>query len=165
VELQKEWQPIEEVIGATVRLLEPHADGRDIAITIAPGLPPVHIDGVLIERVLWNLLENALKYSPADQPIDLRVGQSENWLEVSVCDRGEGLAPGQEEALFGLFRRGRSESNVPGAGLGLAIARTIAEAHGGTVSAANRSGGGACFCLRLPLETPPDLADLDNEES
>ncbi|BBN87177.1 ATP-binding protein [Azospira sp. I09] len=165
VELQKEWQPIEEVIGATMGLLEPHAGGREIVINIAPDLPPVHIDGVLIERVLWNLLENALKYSPAEQSIELRVAQSEGWLELSVCDRGEGLAPGQEEDLFGLFRRGRSESNVPGAGLGLAIARTIAEAHGGSVSAANRSGGGACFCLRLPLETPPDLADLADLES
>lgn len=160
VELQKEWQPIEEVIGATVRLLEPHAGGRGIDIRMPAGLPPVCIDGVLIERVLWNLLENALKYSPAAQPIELQVARDGDWLEVAVCDRGAGLAPGQEEALFGLFSRGRSESSVPGAGLGLAIARTIAEAHGGTVAAGNRPEGGACFRLRLPLETPPAMADL-----
>ncbi|HET7776086.1 MAG TPA: DUF4118 domain-containing protein [Azospira sp.] len=165
VELQKEWQPIEEVIGATVRLIEPHAEGRNIAIAIPPELPPLHFDGVLIERVLWNLLENALKYSPPESGLDIRVGRDGDYLEVCVCDRGEGLAPGQEEELFGLFRRGRNESNIPGAGLGLAIARTIAEAHGGTISAANRSGGGACFCLRLPLETPPDLADLEGDEA
>jgi len=165
VELQKEWQPIEEVVGATVQLLEPHAGGRSINIAVAPGLPPVCIDGVLIERVLWNLLENAVKYSPADAPIELRAALDEGWLEVTVCDRGPGLSPGQEEDLFGLFQRGRSESNVPGAGLGLAIARTIAEAHGGTVTAVNRSEGGACFRLRLPLETPPEMTDLADLES
>ncbi|GAB3481952.1 DUF4118 domain-containing protein [Azotobacter salinestris] len=163
LELNQEWQPIDEVIGATLRQVRAQWKDREITLDIPPGLPPLRLDAVLVERVLWNLLENAIKYSPADTPVELVARRFGDWLDVMVCDWGPGLPADGGEELFGLFRRGQSESSIPGVGLGLAIARSIAEAHGGQVLAENRMGGGACFRLRLPLGNAPTLSDLENE--
>lgn len=151
VEPARAWQPVEEVIGTTLQQIKEQWKDREITLDIQPALPPVLLDEVLIERVLWNLLENAIKYSPADTPVELSVKRRDPWLDIAICDWGPGLPPGNSEELFGMFRRGQSESSIPGVGLGLAIARTIAEAHGGEVLAENRLGGGASFTLRLPL--------------
>lgn len=161
ITLNRAWQPIEEVIGATLQLVRSQWKDREITVAIAPDLPPLSLDAVLMERVLWNLLENAIKYSPSDTPIELAVRREETFIEISVCDRGPGLPAGSSEELFGMFRRGQSESDIPGVGLGLAIARTIVEAHGGEISADNRLGGGACFHLCLPIGSPPDLSELE----
>jgi len=163
LELNEAWQPIDEVIGATLQQVRAQWKDREITLDIPPGLPPLHFDAVLIERVLWNLLENAIKYSPADTPVELVVRRIGDCLEVMVCDWGPGLPAEGGEELFGLFRRGQAESSIPGVGLGLAIARSIAEAHGGRVLAENRMGGGACFRLRLPLGSTPSLSDLEDE--
>lgn len=163
IELNEAWQPIEEVVGATVQLAKSQWPDREIVLDIPPGLPPLRFDAVLIERVLWNLLENAVKYSPPEAPLEIKVRPAGAHVEVMVCDRGPGLPPGGVEDLFGLFRRGQVESSIPGVGLGLAIARSIAEAHGGQVDGENREGGGACFRLCLPAGTPPSLDDLEEE--
>jgi two-component system sensor histidine kinase KdpD len=163
VTLNKEWQPVEEVIGASLQQVRLQLDGHPIKVEIMPLLPPIEIDAVLMERALCNLLENAAKYSPPGTGIDLSARQMNNWLEIAVCDRGPGLPKGSEAEIFGLFRRGQRESNIPGVGLGLAIVRTIVEAHGGSVDADNRSDGGACFRLRLPMGAPPHVAELEAE--
>lgn len=163
IELNQEWQPVEEVIGATLQLVRTQWKEREIAVHISADLPPLRIDAVLIERLLWNLMENAIKYSPLDAPIEISVRQVDDQVQISVCDGGPGLPPGNIEELFGMFRRGQVESDIPGIGLGLSIARTIAEAHGGEISAENRLGGGACFHLRLPIGRPPSLAELEEE--
>lgn len=155
VELNHAWQPVDEVIGATLQLVRAQWREREISVDLPPDLPLVYLDAVLIERVLWNLLENAIKYSPADTPVELVARHAPPWLDIGVCDWGPGLPAGDTEALFELFCRGQPESTIPGVGLGLAIAREIAQAHGGTVLAENRLGGGACFRLRLPTPPPP----------
>lgn len=161
IELNEAWQPIEEVIGATLQQVRSHWKDREVTLDIPAGLPPLRFDAVLVERVLWNLLENAIKYSPADTPVELVVRRVGEWLDVMVCDWGPGLPAEGGEELFGMFRRGQAESSIPGVGLGLAIARGIAEAHGGQVLAENRLGGGACFRLRLPIGNPPALEELE----
>lgn len=164
VELNEAWQPIEEVVGATLQQVKTHWRGREVTLDIPDDLPPLYFDAVLIERVLWNLLENAIKYSPEDSPpVELIARRSGDYLDLMICDWGPGLPPGDPEELFGLFRRGQPESSIPGVGLGLAIARTIAEVHGGQVLAENRIGGGACFRLRLPLGNAPVLTDFEEE--
>lgn len=163
LELNGAWQPVEEVIGATLQLVREQWRDREVTVDLAAGLPPLYFDAVLIERVLWNLLENAIKYSPPEMPIEIEVRQIDSWVEISVADSGPGLPPGNIEDLFGVFRRGESESSIPGVGLGLSIARSITEAHGGTIDADNRRGGGACFRLRLPIGNPPSIDELDNE--
>lgn len=163
IDLNLDWQPVEEVIGATLQLVRTQWKDREITVDIAPGLPPLRLDAVLMERVLWNLLENAIKFSPADTPVELMVRQADGAIEIAVCDWGPGLPAGSGEELFGMFRRGQAESDIPGVGLGLAIARTIVEAHGGTIIAGNRLGGGACFRLRLLIGEPPRLSELEEQ--
>ncbi len=163
VTLNKAWQPVEEVIGASLQQMRLQLDGHPVTVEIIPGLPPVEFDAVLMERAICNLLENATKYSPSGTGIELSAGKTNNWLEIEVCDRGPGLPDGSDAEIFGLFRRGQRESNIPGVGLGLAIVRTIVEAHGGRVDAENRSDGGACFRLHLPMGAPPHVAELEAE--
>ena len=151
------WQPIEEVVGATLQQIRTIAAGRAFRLTMAEKLPPVRIDATLMERALWNLLENALKYAPPEAPIDLDIRQAGGYIEIAIADRGPGLPPGDNESLFGLFQRGQSESNVPGAGIGLAIVKNIAEIHQGNVWAVPREGGGSSFYLSLPVGQPPDI--------
>lgn len=158
VELNLAWQPVDEVVGSVMQLIRSQWRDREISVDIARDLPPVRIDAVLIERVLWNLMENAIKYSPADTMIELAIRRQDAWLELAVSDSGIGLPVGDSKLLFNVFHRGQQESDIAGVGLGLSIARTIVEAHGGEIVAANRRGGGACFRVRLPLETPPDAA-------
>ena len=118
-------------------------------------------DAVLIERVLCNLLENAVKYTPPTAHIVISACTVDGQLAVSVQDDGPGLPPGREEAIFEKFTRGERESPIPGVGLGLAICRAILEAHGGRIAAANAPQGGAQFTFRLALGTPPGLPQFD----
>lgn len=160
-ELNTDWQPVEEVIGATLQQVASQWPAREIHIALEPKLPPLNIDAVLIERVLWNLIENAIKYSPDASPVEIAVNRSTEHIAIDVRDRGPGIDQDRREQLFELFQRGHAESGVPGVGLGLSIARTIVEAHGGRISVDNRDGGGCCFRVELPMGNPPVFTDID----
>jgi two-component system sensor histidine kinase KdpD len=122
-------------------------------------LPLVLIDSVLIEQVLVNLLENAIKFTPSGSPIDLAAWAEGQKVIVEVADRGPGLPPGEEERIFDKFYRVQP-TDSGGVGLGLTICRAIVEAHGGRIWAANRAGGGAVFYFTLPLVgEPPQVKD------
>jgi two-component system sensor histidine kinase KdpD len=156
VEVRRGWHSIEELIGAALGRLEPALEGRPVRVDVAPGTPLVALDDVLIEQALFNLLDNALKYSPSGSGIDVTAALEAGALAIAVADRGTGLPAGQEEGVFEKFARGARQGEPGGIGLGLAIVRGIAAAHGGHVRAANRDGGGAVFTLELPLVgTPP----------
>jgi two-component system sensor histidine kinase KdpD len=157
VVLNRQWQPVEDVIGSALRAVQPILGARPVEVVVDNDVPPVCIDAVLIERILINLLENAIKYTPADTPIRLGARSMPDTIELWVADDGPGLPPGQEEAIFSKFMRGKKESAIPGVGLGLAICRAIALAHGGTIVGSTGPNGGACFTLRLPREEPPLL--------
>lgn len=161
VTLHKEWQPIEEVIGSSIKLLGRALAEHPVKVTLAEELPLVEFDAVLIERVFCNLLENAAKYAPAGSVVDIAAKTAGERLEVEVCDRGPGFARADagNEDLFQMFVRGEAESAKPGVGLGLAICRAIVEAHGGSISAGNRAGGGACVTFTLPLGEPPVIEE------
>ncbi|MCM8594834.1 DUF4118 domain-containing protein [Accumulibacter sp.] len=155
VTLRLQWHPLEEVIGASIKLLAGALTGRPVRVSLPRDLPLLHLDAVLIERVLCNLLENAAKYSPAQAPIEVSARPTPDTVEVSVCDHGSGFPAQAPAELFRMFVRGQSESGPPGAGLGLAICKAIVEAHGGKISAGNRPEGGACVRFTLPRGTPP----------
>jgi two-component system sensor histidine kinase KdpD len=155
VQLHRDWQPLEEVVGSALAACAPSLSGRRVDVQLADDLPLLHLDAVLIERVLVNLLENAAKYTPAGALIEIGARVDERRLRLTVRDHGAGLPPGREEALFDKFERGHKESAIPGVGLGLAICRAIVQAHGGTITGANHPAGGACFTVALPLGTPP----------
>lgn len=163
LQLNTAWQPVDEVLGATMQLVASQWKERRVTLDVSRDLPPINIDAVLIERVLWNLLENAIKYSPAEQAVDVSVRCHGEQMEIAVCDAGPGIAAESLERIFDPFQRGKSESDIPGVGLGLSIAKTIVEAHGGTLSAHARAGGGSCFRIRLPLGNPPFFGEMDGQ--
>ena len=165
VRLNLQWQALEEVVGSSLRASGTQLARHQLRTQLAPGLPLVRYDAVLIERVLCNLLENAAKYTPAGSTITIAADVHGQWLRVTVSDDGPGLPPGREEAIFEKFTRGERESNLPGVGLGLAICRAIVEAHGGTIAAqVPVPAHGAAFVLTLPLGTPPaPPEELDSE--
>ena len=115
----------------------------------------IYADSVMIEQVLINLLENALRYTPAGSPLEISVEVSPFAVEVFVADQGPGIPRGMENKLFEKFYRVRHEAAQSGVGLGLAICRAIVEAHGGTIQAQNRASGGAIFSFMIPVERQP----------
>lgn len=163
VRLRCEWQPLEEVVGASIRHSEPALGDHQVELQLPADLPLLHIDAVLMERVLSNLLENAAKYSPAGSRIRLSAQMQDECAEICVDDNGPGFAAGRESELFELFERGVSEGTVSGMGIGLAICKTIVEAHGGSIDAtrvppatdAGEALRGARVVIRLPRGTPP----------
>ncbi len=158
--LRREWQPFEDVVGSSLRLAENTAPDRRVIIDLAPDLPLIFFDAVLIERVLCNLLDNAFKYAPPGARISLAARLASAHVEVSVCNDGSEFPAGRIESMFDLFVRGANESSIPGAGLGLAICKAIVDAHGGSIRAENCAGG-ACVRFTLPLLTPPAVVIED----
>lgn len=164
--LNKEWQPFEEIVGSSTRLLDVLLSRRRLEIDVPGNLPLVHFDAVLLERVVCNLLENAAKYSDDGEWIQLSAGVRGTDLEVAVCNDGPGFPADRIAQVFDLFVRGEQEAAVAGTGMGLAICKAIIDAHGGTIVAGNRpatvSGNSSiCACVRftLPLGTPPPAVD------
>ena len=155
VKLRREWQPLEEVVGSSIKLLDRNLLDHPVRVDLAANLPLLEFDAVLIERVLCNLLENAAKYSPAGTPINISARCLDSSVEISVCDRGPGVPEGRAQDIFDMFVRVDRESAKPGVGLGLAICRAIVEAHGGSIAAQERPHGGACFTFTLPAGNPP----------
>jgi two-component system sensor histidine kinase KdpD len=129
-------------------------------------MPLVPFDGLLLEQVLLNLIDNAAQYSPAGSCIEVSAWGNSGEVIVQVADRGPGLAPEEAERVFEKFYRGQSATVATsrGAGLGLAICRAIMQAHDGRIWAQNRQGGGACFSFSLPLVASPPVA-LDVPEA
>jgi two-component system sensor histidine kinase KdpD len=158
VKLRKQWHAIVEVIGSALLAARSALAGRHVDVRVPSELPLVEFDATLIERVLYNLIENAAKYTPREASITVTAAAEGGELVVRVTDTGPGIAKGQEEAIFEKFARGVSESTTPGVGLGLAISRAIIEAHHGKIFAANSTeGNGAVFTFTLPLGTPPEV--------
>ncbi len=157
--VKKDWLPLEEVVGAALARNEKRLRDRPVATHVPADLPLVKIDGVLIEQVLINLLDNVLKYTPPRSEIDISASPTDGAVLVEVADRGPGFAPGEEERVFDKFYRGQTDSR--GVGLGLAICRAIVEAHGGKIWAENRPGGGAIFRFTLPAkDIPPEMPEV-----
>src|SRR5262249_31099888 len=160
IEVHKEWAPLEEVVGAALERLAGPLAGRVVHVDIPPGLF-VPLDEVLVSQVVFNLVENAIKYSPPSAPIDIRALKDEKRVTVEVLDRGRGLPPGSETRVFDKFYRGAAAGSPRGIGLGLSICRGFVEAQGGDIEAANRPGGGAIFRFRLPLEGEPPRVEAE----
>lgn len=167
VQLNRAWQPLEEVVGSALAACGDTLSGRDVRVDLPEGLPLLHLDAVLVERVLVNLLENAGKYTPAGSAIHITARVRSDTVVLSLEDRGPGLPKGREERIFEKFERGQRESATPGVGLGLAICRAIVQAHGGTIEGYNQTLDGvvqgARFDITLPCGLPP--SDLGTQAS
>jgi two-component system sensor histidine kinase KdpD len=141
---------VQELVGAVVSQFGDDLRGREVTIDVAPDLPAVSMDIALVTRALANILDNAIKYSPASSPIEIRATLAGPELQVRIADRGIGLPPGEAERIFDKFYRVRRPGDMGGVGLGLSISAGIAALHGGRVWAEQREGGGAAVMLALP---------------
>ncbi len=158
VVLNREWYAPEEIVGSALRRLDKKLKTRQVNILMADNLALIHVDAVLLQQVMVNLLDNADKYSPASLPIDISVETTPLGLSIAVADRGPGIPENLQQKVFDKFFRVNEESAQSGVGLGLSICRAIVEAHGGKIQATNRSGGGTLFQFYLPiLECPPTV--------
>jgi two-component system, OmpR family, sensor histidine kinase KdpD len=157
VKLRREWQSVEEVVGSSLKAAQPALADKRVEVALPSDLPLVEFDATLIERVLYNLLENAGKYTPAGTVIRIAAEASGDQLLVTVSDNGPGVRQAQRETIFEKFTRGSRESATPGVGLGLAISRAIVEAHRGRIWVEDNAGTGARFGFTLPLGTPPEM--------
>jgi two-component system sensor histidine kinase KdpD len=155
VALRREWETLDDLAGLALSRVAPRLGARRVSLDLPGDLPPLHVDAVLFTQLLVNLLENAAKHTPDGTQIRISATSGDGQVVLVIEDNGPGLPPGDPEPLFAKFQRGRSEGDVPGAGLGLAICRAIIEAHGGRINAANREGGGARFTVTLPLPDEP----------
>ncbi|HEY2805294.1 MAG TPA: ATP-binding protein [Gemmatimonadales bacterium] len=143
----------EDLIGAAIRQMGSLIDGRLVLPQIDKSQPALvgRFDFVQSLRILNNLLENACRYAPADTKIELDVHRDSEALVFRVCDRGPGVAPADRQRIFELFyRAGSGPPDAGRAGLGLSIARRLAELQGGALQYEPRDGGGSVFVLRLP---------------
>jgi two-component system, OmpR family, sensor histidine kinase MprB len=156
-ELAAEDVRLDLLVAEAVERARAHSPGRRFSVELEPSL----VRGVpaRLERAVSNLLDNAAKWSPPDGPIEVSVHEG----EVSVRDRGPGIAPSDLPHVFDRFYRAPSARGLPGSGLGLAIVRQVAESHGGEVSAHAAEGGGTRFRLRLPAPRRDHLA-LDDAD-
>lgn len=148
----REVTDVQDLVGVALNQTSLRLHGREVEIDIAPNVPMVPMDFVLMNQVLVNLLENAAKYSPEGSPITIRAERNGRALHIAVADRGYGIPVTEREKIFDKFYRvdGNNDS-VAGSGLGLAIAKGIVEAHGGTIQAYSRTGGGTEMVVALPL--------------
>ena len=151
----------EDLLGAALQQVSGVTRDRSVTVTLDPGHPLLfgRFDFTHTLRVVVNLIENALKYSPREQPIDVSVKREGHWLAFAVADRGPGVAPEERVRIFEPFYRPEGvPADAKGVGLGLSIARGLAEVQGGTLSYGERAGGGSVFTLRVPAIDVTDNA-------
>lgn len=159
---KREWVAIEEVVGSARQRLARSLAGRTMRVDLAPDASWTEADPLLLEQVILNLLENALKYSPEGTPIEVATRRTDGGLHFTVSDRGRGFAPEEAEKLFEMFYRSPN-AEAGGAGLGLAVCRGIVEAHRGRIRAYLREGGGAAFEIFLPGSGSPPAVPEEEE--
>ena len=161
LELNRDWAEIQDVIGSAIARMKNALAQHHLAVELAPHLPLVRIDFVLIEQVLVNLLDNAAKYSPAGTTIAVRARRHGDQISIVVADEGAGVPANELERIFDKFYRVRAaDRRVAGTGLGLSICRGIVEAHGGAISAAiPPAGKGLMLTIQMPVEDQPTATE------
>jgi two-component system, OmpR family, sensor histidine kinase KdpD len=158
LEPKKQWLPLEEIVGSALVRAERLIGARGVTTKLPAAMTLVPVDSVLVEQVLLNLIDNAVKHTPPESPIHIEARVRDRTIEIEVADRGPGLSDEEAPRVFEKFHRGSAKH--AGAGLGLTICRGIVIAHGGEIWATRREGGGASFHFTLPLEgTPPTITE------
>jgi two-component system sensor histidine kinase KdpD len=152
VRIRKRPEPLDEVVEAALSRLRGRLGDRPVHSRVPEEIPMVPIDAVLIQQVLVNLLENALRYTSEGSPLEIEATCNADQVIVEVRDRGPGIREEEAELIFERFYRGQIQTpRDGGAGLGLTICRAIMRAHGGSIALINRAEGGAIARLTLPL--------------
>ena len=151
IKLRLESEDIQDVIGTALEQLGSRVANRKIQVIVPVGFPLVPMDFTLIAQVLVNILENAVKYSPADSAIEVSAELLDEKIRLKIADRGAGIPSEDLTRIFDKFYRVQRPENVSGTGLGLSISKGIVEVHHGTIHASVREGGGTIITIELPL--------------
>lgn len=155
--LHRDWESVEEIVGSVLRRVRQRDAAGLVKARVLPGLPLIHCDAVLLVQLLDNLVDNALKHGGGAAPVEVLARRAGERLLMAVRDRGPGVPLAMREHVFGTFQRGPAADPAlrRGAGVGLALCRAIAQAHGGELRLRPRGHGGASFELLLPIEPAP----------
>ena len=154
MELHLEPHSIHEAMDAAVAASRNAWSKHPLTIHVDDSLPPVSMDLRSIGEVLAQLIDNAGKYSPAGTPITITAEVQNDKLVTSVADQGPGIDSLDQGMIFDKFYRGRGQrSTIEGTGMGLAIAKALVEAHGGTIGVISQLGHGSVFSITLPLRS------------
>lgn len=158
----KQWHVLEEIVGSALYRTRKELEGHSVEVQLPVELPLIYVDGLLLEQLFVNLLENAARYTLEGTAVSITAVTDDRWFVVKVADNGPGLVPGAEDRIFEKFYRASTTADSGrGSGLGLAICRAVAQAHGGRITASNRPTGGAEFVLRLPLPKDSPLVVVE----
>ncbi len=149
--MQKVAGDVQDLIGCALAALDTRLEGREVKVTLAEEIPFVPMDAVLMNQVLINLLDNALKYTPPGSSIEISAHLHSSYLLIEVLDHGPGIPERDLARIFDKFYRLPVPEGVRGTGLGLSICKGIVEAHGGSIRAENRLGGGLRIVIKLPV--------------
>ena len=153
--LRKAWESIDDLAAVALGRVQERLADHPVELRLPDDLPPVHVDATLVVQLFTNLFDNFIKHTPPGSRASVMAIQDGDYLRVAVEDDGPGFPPGDPAKLFDKFQRGDGEGVIAGVGLGLAICRAIAQAHGGSISAVARPDGGARFEFTLPITELP----------
>jgi len=160
---EKEWYPLDELLQDVLNHMQGMLQGRKVQLSLPGNLPPIELDYLQIDQVLTNVLENAVRYTPAKSPIEISACVTNGQIEVSIADHGPGIPPYELNRIFDKFYRVsgtlRKNTSIMGTGLGLAVCRGLIEAHGGHIWAENRPEGGVIFRFTLPMSAEGTRTD------
>ena len=161
IQLRRGWYSVPEIVHAVLHRFGPDLEDRPLRLDLPRELPLVPVDYVQIEQVVWNLVQNALKYAPPGSPLTIAAEVAGQALVLRVADAGPGIPPEERARVFEPFYRMQqgSASPVRGSGIGLAICKGLVEAHGGQMTIGDGADGGALVEVRLPLASVPDRPD------
>jgi two-component system sensor histidine kinase KdpD len=162
--LNADWHAVEDLVEHSLRANQTGLAQWRVVLALPSDLPLVLVEATLIVKILCNLLENATKYTPPGTTIAISAAALDVGVSLTVEDDGPGLPTGDPECLFEKFRRGRTESNIAGVGLGLAICRAAARLHGGDIRATSRAHGGANFQITLPVKSQRNVVPTADAE-
>jgi len=167
LQIKKDWESLQELLGSVLAKARQRHPQRQLVVDVPEGLPLIHCDAILWVQLFDNLIENAIKYSPSETPIEIRVQTSALALEVRVIDQGDGIADAWKERVFQAFERVHAESSQAdasdvnqlrrGMGVGLAVCKAIAKVHDAKLWVEDRQPHGAVMCLRMPVQQQPNV--------
>ncbi|MEO8953329.1 MAG: ATP-binding protein [Ktedonobacteraceae bacterium] len=154
---EKEWYPVDELIHDVLGHMQPIVQGRVVQTHLPDDLPPVELDYLQMDQVLTNLIENAVRHTPPETPIEVSAQREGEQMVISVADRGPGIPEKDKVHIFDKFYRVLGTQRGTGSGLGLAVCKGLVEAHGGSIWVEDRENGGAIFRFTLPIGKSEDI--------
>jgi two-component system sensor histidine kinase KdpD len=162
----REWVDLREIVGRACKQMARSLASLRVEVRIEDDVPILHVDPILIEQVLVNILDNAGKYSPTGGRIEIGAAVEGARVVVRVSDEGPGIPPEARNTVFDVFYRVRAgDKQAAGTGLGLSICRGLVEAHGGGIEALPGPGGrGTSIAFWLPVQPVPAIVSSDEEE-